>query len=336
MRFPHHAQMLILSEDEVRGLLDLGRLVDALGAAMASLSAGRASVPQRIAAMVEGRKAFLAAMPAYVADLGILESKLVAVFPTNADLGVATHQAVIVAFDPATGEPRALMDGRYITESRTAAGSALATRLLSRPDSQTLAVLGTGVQAEAHLRAIPMARSISRARVAGRDRTKAGALADRMSRELGIPIDALDSFEAAMDGADIVSACTHSPEPVVRREWAQPGMHITSVGVNAEGPEVDVPTVADSLLVVESRAAALAPFPSGATELRVAIEQGAVGEDHIYAEVGELVAGIRPGRTSPDQITLYKSVGVAVQDAAAAALVLQAAAERGIGTSVEL
>ncbi len=328
--------MLILSERDVRDLLDIDRLVDALAGAMAALSAGKASVPPRVAAMVEDRKAFLAAMPAYVPGLGVLESKLVAVFPTNADRGLHTHQAVIVAFDPDTGEPRALMDGRYITESRTAAGSALATRLLAREDAAVLAVLGTGVQAEAHLRAIPRVRGISEARVAGRDPAKARALAETAQAELGIPVVAAHSFGEAMEGADVVCVCTHSPEPVVLREWVEPGMHITSVGVNADGPEVDTATVGDSVLVVESRAAVLAPFPSGASELRIAIEEGVIAEDDIHAEIGELVAGVRPGRTSPDQITLYKSVGVAVQDAAAAALVLEAARERGVGLIVDL
>jgi len=328
--------VLILSERDVRDLLDIDRLVDALAGAMAALSAGKASVPPRVAAMVEDRKAFLAAMPAYVPGLGVLESKLVAVFPTNADRGLHTHQAVIVAFDPDTGEPRALMDGRYITESRTAAGSALATRLLAREDAAVLAVLGTGVQAEAHLRAIPRVRGISEARVAGRDPAKARALAETAQAELGIPVVAAHSFGEAMEGADVVCVCTHSPEPVVLREWVEPGMHITSVGVNADGPEVDTATVGDSVLVVESRAAVLAPFPSGASELRIAIEEGVIAEDDIHAEIGELVAGVRPGRTSPDQITLYKSVGVAVQDAAAAALVLEAARERGVGLIVDL
>jgi alanine dehydrogenase len=329
--------VLILSEREVRELLDPDRLVDALAAAMAVLSAGEVSVPPRVAAMVEEKGAILAAMPAFVPRLGMLEAKLVAVFPTNASLGLHTHQAVIAAFDPETGEPKALMDGRYITESRTAAGSALATRLLARDDAEVLAVLGTGVQARAHLRAIPpVVPRFREARVAGRDPGKAEALAREMAEVMGIRVVAADDYADAMSGADIVCACTHAPEPVVRREWVQPGMHITSVGVNADGPEVDTATVVDSLLVVESRRAILAPFPSGAAEVRLGVEEGAFTEDHIHAEVGELVSGTRPGRTSWDQITLYKSVGVAVQDAAAAALVLEAAADRGAGNDVEI
>jgi alanine dehydrogenase len=144
------------------------------------------------------------------------------------------------------------------------------------------------------------------------------------------------TFEEAARGADIVSATTHSPQPVVHRDWLAPGTHVTSVGVNRDGPEVDAATVADALVVVESRAAALAPFPSGAAELLMAIRGGSITEDHVHAEIGELVLGTKPGRTSPDQLTLYKSVGIAAEDAAAARLVMDAAEARGLGTVVDL
>ena len=147
---------------------------------------------------------------------------------------------------------------------------------------------------------------------------------------------AAESYADAIAGADIVCACTHSPEPVVRGAWLDPGTHVTSVGFNPEGREVDADAVARALVVVESRAAALAPYPSGSNDLVWAIRDGAVGDDHVHAEIGELVSGTRPGRTSPDQITLYKSVGVAAQDAAAAALALETARARGLGTEIEI
>jgi len=189
-----------------------------------------------------------------------------------------------------------------------------------------LAVIGTGVQARTHARAIPRVRAIEEIRVAGRDRSKAEALA----RELGANAHAVDSYVEAIRGADVVAATTHAREPVVRREWIDPGTHVNSVGLNPAGRELDEATVADALLVVESRASALAPPPAGAPEL--------VGVDpaHVHAELGELVTGAKPGRTSREQITLYKSVGVAVQDAAAAGLVLAAAQERSIGQEIEL
>jgi alanine dehydrogenase len=315
--------VLVLTQAEVRELLDLDRLVDALAEAHAELSAGRTSTPPRIAALVPEREALLGVMPAYVPSLG-LACKLVTLFPQNRDR--ETHQAAIVVFDAENGTPLALMDGTYVTATRTAAGSALATRLLAREDARVLALIGTGVQARTHGRAIPRVRPIEEIRVAGRDRAKA----EELAAELGPSARAVDTYEGAIRGADVVAATTHATEPVVRRDWLEPGTHVNSVGLNPSGREVDEATVADAKLVVESRDSALAPPPAGAPEL-VGIEPASV-----HAELGELVSGAKPGRASRDELTLYKSVGVAVQDAAAAALVLTAARERGIGREIDL
>jgi alanine dehydrogenase len=315
--------VILLSQEEVRELLDLDELVDALAAAHMDLSAGEASMPPRIAALVQQQDGLLGVMPSYLPSAG-LACKLVTLFPHNKDR--ETHQAVICVFDPENGSPLALMDGTYVTATRTAAGSALATRLLAREDARVLALIGTGVQARSHARALPRVRNFEEIRIAGRDRAKAEALA----AEIGAGARALDSYEEAIRGADVVAATTHATDPVVRREWLSEGVHVNSVGLNPRGREVDEETVRDSLLVVESRDSALAPPPAGAPEL--------VGLDpsDVHAELGELVAGSKPGRTSPDEITLYKSVGVAVQDAAAAALVLAAAQERSVGRQIEL
>jgi ornithine cyclodeaminase len=315
--------VIFLSEAEVRELLDLDELVDALAAAHRDLSAGDASMPPRIAAMVQERQGLLGVMPAYLPSAG-LACKLVTLFPQNIDRH--THQAVIVVFDPETGTPLAVMDGTYITATRTAAGSALATRLLAREDAEVLALLGTGVQAHSHARALPRVRTFSEVRVAGRDRARAEALAD----EIGPHARAVSSYEEAIRGSDVVAATTHATEPIVRREWLSPGVHVNSVGLNPSGREVDEQTVADALLVVESRESALAAPPAGAPELV------GVRPADVHAELGELVAGTRPRRSSQDEITLYKSVGVAVQDVAAAALVLAAAKERSVGRAIEL
>jgi len=315
--------VIFLSEAEVRELLDLDQLVDALADAHRDLSAGEASMPPRIAAMVQERQGLLGVMPAYLPSAG-LACKLVTLFPQNTDRH--THQAVIVVFDPENGAPLALMDGTYITATRTAAGSALATRLLAREDAEVLALLGTGVQAHSHARALPRVREFTEIRVAGRDREKAEALA----HEIGPHARAVSSYEEAIRNADVVAATTHSTEPIVRREWLSLGVHVNSVGLNPAGREVDEQTVADALLVVESRESALAPPPAGAPELV------GVGPADVHAELGELVAGIKPGRSSQDEITLYKSVGVAVQDVAAAALVLAAAQGRSVGLAIDL
>jgi alanine dehydrogenase len=328
--------VLILARHEVEAALDRDRLVDAVAAAMAELSSGAASVPNRTAALVEAVGGALMAMPAHVPGAGALAAKLVCQFPQNPALGLPSHVAIIAVFDPVTGVPLAVMDGEVITAERTAAGSALSARLLAREDAAVLAVLGTGVQARSHGVAVARVRPVREVRVAGRDRAKAEALAAEIGAELRVPASAVAGYREAIAGADIVCACTHSPEPVVQGAWLEPGMHVTSVGVNGEGREVDAEAVARSLLVVESRAAALAAFPTGSNDLAWAIRDGAVTADHVHAELGELVSGTRPGRTSPDQVTLYKSVGVAAQDAAAAAMVLGIARAAGLGTDVPL
>ena len=289
----------------------------------------------RIAAIVPERDALLAAMPAYLPSSGALATKLVSLFPRNTDR--PTHQAVIVVFDAENGSPLALMDGEAITAARTAAGSALATDLLARKDAQVLAVIGTGVQARAHLRAVPRVREFREVRVAGRHGEKAMALVKEAREWLPrATLRMTTSYSQAEDGADVICAATHSADPVVRREWLSAGAHVTSVGYNTAGREVDGATFRDALVVVESRTATLAPPPAGSNDIAMAIAEGAMTREHVHAELGELVSGARPGRAEATQITLYKSVGVAVQDAAAAAMVLENARKTGVGRTIEL
>jgi alanine dehydrogenase len=312
--------VIVLSQAEVRELLDLDALVDALATAHRELSEGKASMPPRIAAFAE-RNGLLGAMPAYLPSAG-LACKLVSLFPENRDRH--THQALICIFDPTNGTPVALLDGTYITATRTAAGSALATRLLARADAHVLAILGSGVQARSHVEALRRVRRFDEIRVASRDRGRAAALAAELGGK------AVESWEEAVRGADVVAATTHAAEPIVLREWLEPGVHVNSVGANPAGRgEVDAAIVSEALVAVESRDSTLAPPPAGASELADVAPADVV-------ELGELVAGTMPGRTSPEQITLYKSVGVAVQDAAAAALVLAAARQRSVGREIEL
>lgn len=325
---------MVLSRGDVEEVLELEPLIDAVAAAMVDLSCGRASMPPRGAASIPDRHAMLAAMPAFLPSAGALTSKLVSLFPDNIDR--PTHQAVIVCFDAHTGTPLALMDGTYITAARTAAGSALATRLLARPNSAVVTVIGTGVQARSHARALANVDSVEVLQITGRDHTKAVLLAEELVG-LGVVAKAVDSVEDAVRSADVVCSATHADRPVVRREWLRPGTHVNSVGYNSSGEgEVDAATLRDAVVVVESRAAVLAPPPSGAVEVRRAIESGVIDADHIRAELGELVVGNREGRTDDSQLTVYRSVGVAVQDAAAAALVFDNARQRGVGSHVEI
>ena len=307
--------MLVLSRAEVRRLLDLDELLDALERVFVELSAGRASVPPRIAASTE--RGFLGAMPGY-AD-GILETKLVSVFAGNHEVGLPSHQATIALFDDETGRPLALMDGTEITAVRTGAASAVATRALAREDAHVLAVLGTGVQARSHFEAVTRVRDFDEVRIASRNPDHAAELSGGT---------AFASFEEAVSGADVVCACTDAGEPIFPADSLEPGMHVTSVGASRDGPELDPAIMTAGLLAVESRVA-FEPYPAGAHEL-----QGLDPTDAV--ELGEILAGTREGRSSSEQITVYKSTGHAVEDAAAAGLVYRRALEDGAGTEVEL
>jgi len=295
--------VLVLPREQVEALLDVDQLLDRLERAFVSLSAGRASVPPRVAAFAPA--GFLAAMPGYVD--GVLEAKLVSVFPDSEP----SHQALIAVFDGETGAPRAVMDGTHITAVRTGASSAVAARALAREDAKVLAVLGAGVQARSHLDAVRRVRRFEEVRVASRSFERAQTLAGDAGAT------AVGSFEEALRGADVVCCCTHASEPVLRREWLARGVHVCSVGASQEGPELDEETVRAGLLCVESRVA-FEPPPAGAFELQGLDPAAAV-------ELGEVLSGTREGRADEEQITVYKSMGHAVEDAAAAALVLERA-----------
>ena len=314
---------MLLNAAQVGALLDMDALIGALGPAMMELSAGRISMPPRAMAMAE--QGLLGVMPAYLPASRTLSCKLVTVFPGNAKLGLHTHQAVVVMFDPDTGTPKAMLDGASITALRTAAGSALATKSLAREGASVLLVIGTGVQALSHARAISRVRGLRELRVAGRDSVKAEQVASLLGKELQIVARGYPIGAEAFDGADIVCACTHAEQPVVRGEWLEPGMHVNSVGLHPKGRELDADAVTRARIYMESRAAALAPPPSGAGDLAGATVQ---------AEIGEVLAGKAQGRESAREITLYKSVGVAVQDAVAAQLVYDAALARRVGTEI--
>jgi len=312
--------LLLISQAEVERLLDLDELLDALAAAFVELTAGNTSVPPRVAA--RSQDGLLGVMPGYLPGAG-LEVKLVTVFPHNHDHGLPGHQALIALFDPDTGSPLALMDGTYITAQRTAGAAALSTRLLARQHAAVLAILGAGVQGHAHLEAMPRVRDFSEIRVASRNPEHARALASRSPQAR-----AVQSFEEAARGADVVCCCTDSAEPIFDLAWLKPGAHVTSVGSNFKGPELDRASVEQGSLFVESRAGFLPP-PAGSAELQGLDPQSGT-------ELGEVIAGARPGRRSPEEITVYKSMGHAVEDAAAAALVYRRALNEGAGQTVRI
>jgi alanine dehydrogenase len=312
-------EVLTLNAEEVERLLDRERLLDALSDAFKALSKGEVSVPPRVSAEVPDT-GFLGAMPGYVPGIGIAV-KLVSVFPHNHDRGLPSHQALIALFDADNGTAVCVMDGTHITAFRTAAGAALSTRLLARDDARVLAVIGAGVQGQAHLRIFPFIRDFNTIRVASRTPEHARELAAEHEGAV-----AAASFEEAVRDADVVCLCTHAGEPVIRHEWLRPGVHVTSVGYAPPHGELDPETARRGRLFVEGRVA-FSPPPAGCGEL--------VGIDPQSAtEMGELLLGQRPGRQSDDEITVYKSMGHAVEDAAAAGIVYRAALERGVGHKV--
>ena len=314
-------ELLYLSRAEVERLLDVDAMLEALGAALISLSSGVTHVPPRVAARVEGR-GLLGVMPGYVPGVA-LESKLVSVFPDNDHHGIPSHQGLIALFDESNGTPYAVMDGSYITAIRTGGTAAVAARALAREDASVLAILGAGTQGWSHLETFPRIRDFREIRIASRNPERAKVLAERHSRALGVA-----TFEDAVRGADVVACCTDAREPIVRREWLESGVHVSAVG-GTFGPELDEETVRSARVFVEWRGAVTNAPPAGAHEL-----QGL--DPNSVTEVGEVLAGTKPGRTSRDEITLYKSTGHAVEDAATARLVYDRARVLGVGLTLPL
>lgn len=314
-------ELLYLSRADVESLLDIDAMLEALANALKILSSGITSVPPRTAARVPDL-GLMGTMAGYVPGIA-LEVKLVSVFPGNDARGLPSHQALIALFDEDDGAPLAVMDGTYITAIRTGGTAAVAARALAREDARVLAILGAGAQGASHLETFPRVRALHEIRVASRDHARAAALAARHPNARVVA-----SFEEAVHGADIVACCTDAREPIISRKWLSPGVHVSSVG-GTFGPEVDAETMAAGRVFVEWRGAALNAPPAGSHEL-----QGMDADT--LTEVGEVLAGTRPGRTSRDEITVYKSMGHAVEDAAAARLVYDRAKAEGVGVTLPI
>jgi len=314
-------ELLYLSREDVERLLDVDAMLDALGKALVAFSAGITIVPPRVGIRVPDL-GMMGTMPGYVPGVA-LEVKLVSVYPGNHQHELPSHQGLIALFDESNGAPLAIMDGTYITAIRTGGTAAVATRALARRDAKVLAILGAGVQGASHLETLPRIRGFEEIRIASRDAGKAATLASRhpLARVAG-------SFEDAVRGADVVACCTDSHEPVIRFDWLKPGAHVSSVG-GTFGPEIDAATMSAARVFVEWRGAATNPPPAGAHEL-----QGL--DAQTLTEVGEVLAGTRPGRLSEEEITVYKSTGHAVEDAATARLVFDRALAEGAGVTLPL
>lgn len=303
---------LVLSEHDVAALLPMARCIEVMEEALAALARGEVHNPLRQAIRAPGAPGLLGLMPAWRGGATPYYAlKEVCVFPENPKRGLDTHVGAVILHSGETGEPLAFLNASAITAIRTAAVSAVATKLLAREDAHVLAVVGKGVQAKAHLEAIPLVRDIRDVRVCGRG----------------------ESVEETVRGADIIVTATSSREPVLRREWVAPGAHVNAVGSSiAAARELESSLVAAASLFVDRRESTV----NESGDYLFALREGAIsGPEHIRAELGELLTGTASGRTSPDEITLFKSLGLAIEDLAAAAFVYGEARREGRGTWVE-
>jgi ornithine cyclodeaminase/alanine dehydrogenase-like protein (mu-crystallin family) len=323
----------ILSADDVRQALPMAEAIVAMKTAFSQLSAGRADVPLRTPVEVPAHNGLTLFMPAYLADDDQMAVKIVSVFNDNPARGLPLIHALVVVVDATTGRPQAAMDGTYLTALRTGAVSGAATDLLARPDARVAAIFGAGAQGRTQLEAVFTVRPVEQAVVFDRNSERAQAFAAEMSSQLSLPVSVARSPSDALRQADVVCTATTSSTPVFADADLQPGVHINAVGAyTPQMQEVPAETVVRARVIIDHRAASLAE----AGDLIIPINQGLIDAGHIHAELGEIVSGLKPGRASDGEVTLFKSVGVAVQDVAAAGRVLAAAIRLGLGVEVAL
>jgi alanine dehydrogenase len=317
----------LLTEADVKAVLSMDDLIETMASALQQFSTGGVVQPVRSVIPVGGEHAFLGTMPAYVREPAALGAKLVTVFGHNATRGLPSHLASIVLLDPETGALRAILDGRYITEARTAAVSAVSSRLLARDDAKTLAIIGSGVQARSHLEALSRVHPFREVRVWSPNAERRRAFAAETKTV------ATDTAEQAVADADVIALVTASPTPVIEDAWVKPGAHV--IGVGACRPtqrEIPPALTARARLFVDSRAAAVVE----AGDVVMNIQEGRFQANHIVAELGELVNGSATGRLTATDITVFKSLGQAVEDVTAADLAWRRAVERGVGQRLTL
>jgi len=324
--------MLVLSEKQVQGLIDLEELIGALEEAHIQYSTGKAVMPVRLVvplAQIDGR---ITSMPAYLNTDRALGMKVVTYFQKNPAHGLPAILATIMLFSADNGRIIAIMDGGYITAIRTACISAVATKVLANRETPVLGILGAGVQAKAHILALRRVRDFQRIKIYSPSGISASRLKNELANE-GMEIEVAATAEETVRTADVIVTVTTAKEPIIDARWLKPGAHINAVGSHRPDlREIDGPTLAHSRVVVDSRQAMMAECG----DILLAIAENAISETDIHAEIGEILAGSKPGRQNPEEVTLYKSVGIAVQDVATANLVYQKALQSKIGTNVEI
>jgi ornithine cyclodeaminase len=325
-------KILILSNKEVLELLPIKECIPLMREALIALAAGKVHQPLRTIIRPPDASGVMGLMPSYVSgERAAYGLKAVCVFPGNSAKGKDAHQGAGLLFSAETGELLAIMNASAITAIRTAAATGVATDVLARPDACNLSILGSGVQARKHLIAMAEVRSIKRCRIASRHIEHAQKFAAEMRLDFSFALEPVETVEEALEGADLIVTATNAVEPIVRREWISAGAHLNLVGScfpNAR--EVDGETMAAASLFVDRRESAL----NEAGDYIIAVREGLIGPDHIRAELGEVLTGEKPGRTSPEEITSFKSLGIAIEDLFAAEYLYRTAKEKKVGSWV--
>jgi ornithine cyclodeaminase len=321
--------VLMLGHDEVVALLPMKECIRLMRDALVALTEGRVHQPLRTIVRPPGAAGVMGLMPAYASGAqAAFGLKAICIFPGNPARGKDSHQGAVLLFGAESGELLAVVNASAVTAVRTAAVSAVATQALAREDACELAVIGAGVQARSHVEAISHVRQVRRCRVAGRSLERASSLAEELRGRYEFPVEAVATVKEALGGADLIVTATNAAEPVVRREWVSEGAHLNAVGsCTPHTRELDAATVAASSLFVDSVESTI----NEAGDYLLALQEGVIGPEHIRAELGEVLKGARPGRTSAGEITLFKSLGLAVEDLAAAAYLYDKAQEAGAG-----
>ena len=326
-------KILILTHDEITRLLPMDECITVMRQALLALARGEVYQPLRTIIRPPAAAGILGMMPSFISgERAAFGVKVICVFHGNPALCKDAHQGSVLLFDSMTGELRALLNASAVTAIRTAAVSGVATELLAREDACDLAIIGAGVQARSHLAAMAHVRPIKRARVVSRTAEHARAFAEEMSARYPFPVEPVESVEAAVRGADLIVTVTNSSQPVLKRDWLSPGAHLNVVGSSIPtSREVEGEVMAASSLFVDRRESTI----HEAGDYLMAAKEGLIGPDHIRAEVGEVLDGLKPGRTSPEEVTLFKSLGLAVEDLAAAEYVYAKAQKQQAGTWVQ-
>ena len=322
---------LLLDRQTIQGLLDMEKMIGILEQAFGELAYGSAVMPQRTAVPDPSVNGWYAFMPAQLRSMGALGVKSVTVYKDNPSMhGLPATLATIVLMDSRTGQTLAVMDGGYITAMRTGAVTGLATKYLARDDAVIAGVMGSGVQARTQLWGMASGANIEQALVFSLDPPDAQrTFADDASEMLGIPVQLAHSGKDLVRGVDVLSLATTATTPIIDADWVRPGLHINGIGSHAVGVrEIDTATMVRSKLVCDNVEACLAE----AGDVQIPIEEGAMTADDIYGEIGEMITGAKPGRESDEEVTIFKSVGLSIQDISAAHYVYRRALEEGAGT----